>query len=326
MLLRFVKTLKKKIANFNRKENDMNLQKIFLNAVVGSSLIAFLCCSGSKQITVAKNTEIEKEVNYIPYYLKTYEAKDLFEQGNYEKSFEILDSLFKKYEPLNQFMVLEYNIYLKSAYLSSNYQIFPEAVAKGIEDYGLSDFLFENDTLLGLVFQYSKIDSNQYNDYWNKYVSKLNLTLRDTIIEMKARDQYNGRKDYDKPEGKRILDSIDSINENLLIYIFEKYGYPDESLVGNMEFSMKRDESPFSTQISHVLLHTRDSIRQAYFLPKIWEFVKKGKASPISYAKMVDQVEMDHKRPPMYGKVRNEVTKDNRKDSLRKSIGLPPIK
>lgn len=304
----------------------MNWRQVFLNAVVGSSLGLLFCCGGSKQLAWAENSEVKEEVNYIPYYLKVYEADSLYLTGNYQRSFEILDSLFQKYKPLNQPFIGEFRIYLKSAYLSSNYQIFPDAMVKGIIDFGLSDFLFENDSILGLAFQHAKIDSNAYNDYWNKYVSKLNLSLRDTIIEMKARDQYNGRKDYDKPEGKRILDSIDLINEKLLIYIFEKYGYPDESLIGNMEFSIKRDSTPFSTVFSHVLLHTRDSIRKAYFLPKMWKFVKEGKAPPIFYARMVDQLEIYNKRPQIYGTYKGVDIKDKQiVDSLRNSIGLPKL-
>src|SRR5690606_31646487 len=117
----------------------------------------------------------------------------------------------------------------------------------------------------------------------------------------------------DKPEGKRILDSIDSINENLLIYIFEKYGYPDESLVGNMEFSIKMEDNPFSMVLSHVLLHTRDSIRQAYFLPKMLEFVKQGKTPPLFYARMADQLEVYHQRSQIYGTYTNVSVKDSLK-------------
>jgi len=324
LLRRFVKTFKKKIANFNRKENDMNLQKIFLNAVVGSSLIAFLCCSGSRQV-VAKP---EKEVNYISYYLKTYEAKDLFEQGNYEKSFQILDSLFKRYEPLNQFMIYEYEIYLKSAYLSSNFQIFPEATIKGIEDLGISDYYFEDvESVMNSVYKKSHIDTTLYKSYWLKYISKIKLELRDTIKEMVSRDRLNNREDWNTFEGKRRLDSIDSINSVLLINVFEKHGYPEESLIGNGVFALKRDESPISVLISGILLHTRDSIRQEYFIPKMWEFVKQGKAPPLFYARMVDQLEIYNQRPQVYGTYANVAVKDSLiLDSLRKSIGLPPIK
>lgn len=305
----------------------MNLQKIFLNAIVGSSLILIFCCSGGKQITVANNTKIEKEVNYIPYYLKVYEAKGLFEQGNYERSFEILDSLFRKYEPLNQFMVDEYKTYLQLAYLSSNKHIFPKALIKGIEEYGLSDLVFENDSIMNLVYKESGLDSVQYTTHWSRYLDKINFGLRDTIKEMVKRDRFKNREDWDTPEGARRLDSIDSINSVLLKYIFEEYGYPGESVIGNGAIALKREESPISVVISGVLLHTRDSIRQAYFLPKMLEFVKQGKAPPLFYARMVDQLEVYHQRPQVYGTYTNVMVKDSSKlDGLRKSIGLPPIK
>lgn len=306
------------------KIRKIKYKRIILNLSVIGLLGVLFCCSGTK--TIAITGTVPKEVNYIPYYLKVYEVQDFFREGNYERSFEILDSLFKVYKPLNQFMGQEYLIYLKSAYMTSNYQILKNAFLTGIEDYGLSDFLFENDSLLGLAFQYTKIDSQTYNDYWNKYVSKLNLSLRDTIKEMRIRDQYNSRKGYNTYEGMKILDSTDLINEKLLIYIFEKYGYPNESLVGNMEFSIKRDSTPFSSYFPPILLHTRDSIRQAYFIPKMWEYVKEGKAPPLFYARMVDQLEIYNKRPQIYGTYSKVDIKDKRKvDSLRNTIGLPNL-
>src|SRR5690606_24970567 len=190
----------------------MCLSKFFFNAIVGSSLIIFLCCSGSKQITVANDTKIEKEVNYIPYYLKVYEAKGLFEQGNYERSFEILDSLFRKYEPLNQFMVYEYKTYLQSAYLRSNKHILPKAFIRGIEEYGLSDLVFENDSIMNLVYKESGLDCVKYMAHWSRYLDKINFGLRDTIKEMVKRDRFKNREDWDTPEAARRLDSIDSIN------------------------------------------------------------------------------------------------------------------
>ena len=44
----------------------------------------------------------DKNANYITYYLKVYEADSLNLIGEYKSSNEILDSLFKKFEPINQ--------------------------------------------------------------------------------------------------------------------------------------------------------------------------------------------------------------------------------
>lgn len=55
----------------------------------------------------------DKNANYIPYYLKVYEADSLYIVENYEKSFKILDSLFKKYEPVNTYIYYEVINYMK---------------------------------------------------------------------------------------------------------------------------------------------------------------------------------------------------------------------
>ena len=57
----------------------------------------------------------DENANYIPYYLKVYEADSLFIVGDYERSYEILDSLFKKYEPINIDGYEEYLIYIASS-------------------------------------------------------------------------------------------------------------------------------------------------------------------------------------------------------------------
>lgn len=76
-------------------------------------------CNTNKNVVKSNIDEIVKkeEVNYIPYYLKVNEADSLHLIGNFKKSQHILDSLFNKFEPLNQESYGEYITYLKNRIL-----------------------------------------------------------------------------------------------------------------------------------------------------------------------------------------------------------------
>ncbi len=60
----------------------------------------------------------DKNSNYIPYYLKVYEADSLFLVKNYSSAYEKYDSLFKYYEPINMPLYFEFENYLKAGLLS----------------------------------------------------------------------------------------------------------------------------------------------------------------------------------------------------------------
>ena len=56
--------------------------------------ISFISCKSYQKIG-GENS------NYIPYYLKVYEADSLFLVKNYSLAYDKFDSLFKYYEPIN---------------------------------------------------------------------------------------------------------------------------------------------------------------------------------------------------------------------------------
>ena len=307
----------------------MNLQKIILNAVVGSSLIAFLCCSGSKQITVAKNTEIEKEVNYIPYYLKVYEADSLYLTGNYERSFEILDSLFKEFEPLNY----EYNeleTYIKSAYLIGRTDAVKPFFKLLISKYGFVIELLSYDSILNSAYQAVHIDIKEYHVLKENFEQKINYALRDEIDEMYYRDQFfrklNNASLKQNEEDSALFahqwQISDKRNEEKLIYIFEKYGFPNSKLGCNIYVKGREEQT---TDVKLLLMHTSDSLRFQYFLPKLLNFIKEGESYPRIYAAMIDQYNVYNGEPQIYGTFSNVELMYNKEktDSLRKSIGLP---
>lgn len=162
LFLKFEKTFKK---TFEEKKRTMimNLQKLFLNAVVGSSLGLLFCCGGSKQLALAENSEVKEEVNYIPYYLKVYEADSLYLTGNHQRSFEILDSLFKKYEPINLFD--EINQYLVSGYEINEIEGKEKYIEILFKEWGVIREDFENYPEIELLCKELNIADLTLNDW-----------------------------------------------------------------------------------------------------------------------------------------------------------------
>ncbi len=276
-------------------------------------LITFLAfISFSCRTTVVDNNSLKKEINYIPYYLKVYEADSLYLVKNYKKSYDILDSLFALYEPLNMSIYYELKTYY-SAKIILNKNIELNDFSRLVSKYGFTKEMIENDSLLNDYCQKNNFfELQNYDDLRAKNLKSLNLSLRNEIIEMIAQDQLYRRTDFDKQN------KIDSINAKKIIKIFDDFGYPNEFLIGNSSIDK------MYVGIEALLLHTRDNERLNYFMPKVLEYIKKGKASPKIYANMRDQFELYHDKEQFYGSYDNKTnTPVNEMNRRRKEIGLP---
>lgn len=91
--------------------NKKALQMKILKYIVLIFTIILISCSSNKKLNAISNKAYQKDVNYIPYYLKVYEAKELYESKEYEKSYNLLDSLFRYYQPIETPTVYEMDIY-----------------------------------------------------------------------------------------------------------------------------------------------------------------------------------------------------------------------
>lgn len=257
-----------------------------------------------------------KNANYIPYYLKVYEADSLFIVKKYKDSYKILDSLQKSNGLINIKNYNEYLTYLKD-------KIILDSKIKDIEflkifSYGIPIEYVTNDSILSIHFnkksnQYQK----QYIEKREEFLSKINYKLREEIVKMKFNDQlYRKNSGYQK--NKHLQDSIDLTNQKKLILIFDKYGFPNEKKIGDYDI----DDSDVS--IIGILLHTKDSIRKNIFLPKILDFVKKGEADPLVYASLIDQLMLYNGQEQIYGSYENS-TSGSKVNEKRRQIGLPVL-
>src|SRR5436190_14323739 len=174
---------------------------------------------------------LNKEINYIPYYLKVYDADSLFIVGNYERSYEVLDSLFKKYEPLDMDIYYEYSTYLKSK-LMTNREVKLFEVKYLITKFGYTLDFINNDSVFKNSFCFMFLNhDNTYKKLRDKYLNSTNKILRLRISDMKSKDQLYRNEDYRK--NLSLQNQIDSINSIELKNIFNSDGFPSKNVVGN---------------------------------------------------------------------------------------------
>lgn len=297
------------------KKNEMRRTIIVFVA------LCFIASCRSKKATPENYiVKVEKETNYIPYFLKVYEADSLYLVKDYQKSYVILESLFKKFKPLNTEQYKEYETYVACAYAINAKLKFKDTILKSIENYGSNSRYFKYDSVMNLAFKNSGITDGEILNATQTYRKKLNFTLRDSIQKMVEMDQVV-RKDVIDFDKMRVVDSINQIKlENIL----NKYGFPHEKLIG--EFYL---DSVF-TDLGTIFLHTNKDFRSNILLPKILNAVKNGFTYPENYSQSYDRMLENTQGIQLYGSytltknLKDIVLIDALKiDSIRSSIGLP---
>jgi hypothetical protein len=184
-----------------------------------------------------------------------------------------------------------------------------------ISKFNVTDDQIKTDTLLNIYyFKKKKYLDKNYNQLRNVYLNSLNLNLRNQIKKMSEEDQFYRRKGNYQQDKQNL---IDSINSKKIIEIFDTFGYPNESLIGDSSI----DNS--IVNITTMLLHTKDKERIDYFIPKIMEYIKKGKAPPNVYAFMYDQYNLYNGKKQYYGSYENKTDISIKElNKRRKTIGL----
>lgn len=268
------------------------------------------------------------ENDYIPYYLKVYEAKEKYDSKSYEESLSILDSLFQKYEPIEIPTIYEMDIYCELSVLLKKYDrnTLKKVLSTSVSKYGRKPYMVEeNDSYWKAAVFHSGLEKKDFDNLNSKYLSGINYGLKDTIVEMYKRDQMFRKKDNNYNPSK--FDSIDKINGNLLLNILKKYGLPRENLVGGMEQSNPVKPSYLST----VLMHLDYEFYKTELKPLLYKELQNGNLSPLDFATMNDKFFISHKDKimdyPYFGTFRNGRIQDTLKtNEARKQIGLPKIK
>ena len=280
--------------------------------------LLFIICLGCK-------SENQYSCNYITdYYPLVYRADIEFELENYNRAFELYQKAFSTCNAKNTPTFNEIANFTECSALLKRYDITYKYAKSQIQN-GVTLDRFENNKSYAEFLSSGSGQQliSEFPTLRRAFKANANFELRDELIAMQVADQMYRNSKHQKQIAKQ--DSIDKLHEERLIEIFETIGYPTDRIVGphTMEY-------PVNPEL--LLLHTDDSIRMSYFVPKIKEFVKKGMASPQILGSLIDQYYLYNGSPQIYGTYRTQgggyadmIGDKNVVDSNRISIGLPPL-
>lgn len=259
--------------------------------------------------------------NYISggYYERVYLADSLFLSGDVQNSNNILTELFNEFKPINLKYYEEFKTYVKSDFLLGRVKKAKVGFERLISEYGLTMSQINNDDIFSELFDREKFSSEDYDLLREIYLNTTHQHLQDEIVNIKTLDsKYRSSREVYK-KNRKTQDSIDKKNALRLKEIFESYGYPRINRLGLSEDMKSRDYD-----ILIPLLHTSDSIRKVYFLPKILDFIRKGECNPIVYAFLFDQMRLYNNLPQKYGSYNSSnIHSFDSLNKFRKEIGLP---
>lgn len=280
-------------------------------------LILLICC-GLFSCKSSYTKVGDKNANYIPYYLKVYEADSLYIVQDYKRSYEILDSLFKKYEPINMEVYKEYETYLLTSHLTMQKKNKTDRLLKkSFLIYGSKYEFLENDTLFKNIENKSKYKKNDLLIFSKRYTNGLDLNLRRTIENMVLIDKEIRLK---TPIDNNLLAKVNKENSDKIKYIFNKYGYPSYEKIGYYDYNQK------NISLETVFLHCNADFNNTFLISKLKEYVKKGQCNPHFYGSILDKNTISQNKNQYFGTFQDTPLIDSVNiDSIRKNIGLYSI-
>lgn len=267
-----------------------------------------------------------QDCNFITdYHPLVIKAEIEYEKKNYKEAYKLLKEAFNSCNPRNTVTYYEID---KMAKITAHLGLFEESLdmIRLQISQGFTVDKYKSDTLFNKVLQSKKgIELIKQADFLrNEYLKSIDTSMVSKLIKMNSCDQQYRKKRNYYNEHKKEQDRLDSINESQLMKIFESYGFPEEHLM--------RFAHPEMIRVNAILLHTEDSIRENYFLPKLKEFVKSGKCDPRTYAVVYDQFLLYNDLPQKYGtyyKSDGTLSNSVHLDEVNKnrfSIGLASLK
>lgn len=158
------------------------------------------------------------------------------------------------------------------------------------------------------ILEKYKVDSSEVNNVIKNWKRNLNKTLIDSFKIAFERDQE------ERPTNLNLVKNNVEKNANLLMWTFEKYGFPSTEKIG---------WTPMLTLLTHMI----ESNKYPYFEKKILEYVKSGECPPRDYAMMIDynSLFIEKQNKTIYGFNGSEIIDSTIINKNRKIIGLPSL-
>ena len=279
-------------------------------------------------IVLISSCEQKKDCSYIDdYYQNIYLAEQAYYQENYQLVVDLMDKACMNCEVLNQSEISELYNYAESAARIGDHKKAMTLVRKLIlSGYNIQQ-LANNEGFNPLVKtkDWQELEAN-YNKLHQEYLNGINLELRQKIAEMTKADQYH-RRMVNIPGMNAdsiwvLINRTDSLNDLQLKEIIEKYGYPNERIIGGFNI----DQQQINPGI--LLFHFHD---YDYYTKVLKQQIDEGKAPPKSLGNFVDSYQRRVKKRQrfIYGIYDNvkedEIIDYENLDDRRISIGLPPM-
>jgi len=285
--------------------HQMNNKIIFKEVGIIFLLFLVFSCKTKNEIADVKTIE---DVNYIPYYLKVYEADSLFIIGDYERSHGILDSLFKKFEPIEIQGYYEYSNYVFAAVLTGKTENIKKIAKKAYTDNGgLNSQQLKIVNKLDSIERIIGFSEKEKNVFIASYNGKINKELRKLVDKTLKEDQSVRAENFKTVEE---LGEMAKAHEPVIKGIFDKYGYPSTKKIG------------FGDNLVAVFMHADLGFKENYLLPKLLDYIKKGEDTPDAYTNTYDKWHL-HKTGNYYYSNNSSILQGKELDSARESIGLP---
>ncbi|CAH0256740.1 hypothetical protein [Chryseobacterium sp. Bi04] len=258
-----------------------------------------------------------RNLNYITYYNKVNEIDSIYRfKKDTLSAIKQYKKLFRKYPPLNQDRIQEYETYIRFA-------------DQHHKNFGGKKSLYKLIPLIAPYWQYRKEDTRfiqLYKKYGiNRQEIDLEITQWKKRLNRKLIDSFTVAFKRDQDSRKNSLDIIknDKKNAEMLKWMFENEGFPGLQKIGITNGDFFMPSGP-------LLLHMADYDEyHPYFKTKILEYVKSGECPPRDYAAMIDRYYLHilKKDPPYWVYIGNGNLKDSAViNRNRKSVGLPGLR
>ncbi len=278
--------------------------------------ILLISCNSNRKLSAVSDNIIQKEVNYIPYYLKIDQAQQLYKKGEREKCFLMLDSLFNHYKPINSLFIDELEMYCELAIEYNKKDKLEKVVDILISDYGYNIAAYKDERWVKIKNNIT-FSQEELIEKYSFYRKNLNLNLRDSIISIFKKDQA-----IRKTNNVKKIDSVDRIHEPYHIHFIKKYGYPYFKIVGGNDINDPIEPAFMSVMLKHISLKGALELQ-----PILLNEVKKGNCPPLFYAGMLDlhKVVLKEETPFEYFGTYSNIkpTDTTATNNAREKIGLP---
>ena len=272
-------------------------------------------------IGFSQKKKINEEYDYINnYYQFVYQANFEYLSGNYQKAYDLLKTAEKNCPLLNQTGIYEPKILAECAARLNK----PDEAVRYIEilvrDFGYKMESFKVDSLyasLQNTRKWKKLEKKS-DAYYQKYLSNVNLELRNKIIKMMKEDQ-SVRVNRDR-EGMKRVDSINDLKFRKIVADCDCF--PDEMFT---QFGKYRIDNEFFDATTFVFHINREDAE--YWKPIFLDLIRRGRAPANIYGSLIDSNlringMFDY---GIYQNVKAENINDfENLDKRRISVGLPP--